>query len=104
MILLLGKNDLIEQYAENELNIDMGNDIVYYPSVTDHYSDYGRLIDDIKEDIPPVVTSQNIEFIDFLLDSDLDFEVWTVYENNKVRKLSKEVAIWIYRKAGLELR
>ena len=104
MILFLGKNDLVEQYAENELNIDMGNDIVYYPSVTDHYSDYGRLIDDIKEDIPPVITSQNIEFINFLLDSDLDFEVWTVYENNLVRKLTKEEAIWTHREAGLELR
>ena len=51
-----------------------------------------------------VITSQNIEFINFLLDSDLEFEVWTVYENGKVRKLSREKAIWAYREAGLELR
>ena len=104
MILLLGKNDLVEKYADEVLKIDMSNDIVYYPEVTAHFSEYDKALDDIKEDIPPVITSQNIEFINFLLDSDLEFEVWTVYENEKVRKLSKEKAIWAYRKAGLELR
>ena len=104
MILLLGKNDLVEKYADEVLKIDMGNDIVYYPEVTTHFSEYGKALDDIKEDIPPVITSQNIEFINFLLDSDLEFEVWTVYENEKVRKLSKEKAIWACREAGLELR
>ena len=104
MILLLGKNNLIEKYADEVLKIDMGNDIVYYPEVTTHFSEYDKELDDIKEDIPPVITSQNIEFINFLLDSDLEFEVWTVYENEKVRKLSKEKAIWAYREAGLELR
>lgn len=104
MILLLGKNDLVEKYADEILKIDMRNDIVYYPNVTTHYSEYDKLLDNIKEDIPPVTTSQNIEFINFLLDSDLEFELWTVYENNMVRKLSKEKAIWAYREAGLELR
>lgn len=104
MILLLGKNNLVEKYADEVLKIDMGNDIVYYPEVTTHFSEYDKALDDIKEDIPPVITSQNIEFINFLLDSDLEFEVWTVYENGKVRKLSKQKAIWAYREAGLELR
>ena len=104
MILLLGKNNLVEKYADEVLKIDMGNDIVYYPEVTDHYSEYEKLLSDIKENLPLVITSQNIEFINFLLDSDLEFELWTVYENEKVRKLSKEKAIWAYRKAGLELR
>lgn len=104
MILLLGKNDLVEKYADEILKINMRNDIVYYPNVTAHYSEYDKLLDNIKEDIPPVITSQNIEFINFLLDSDLEFELWTVYENNIVRKLSKEKAIWAYREAGLELR
>ena len=104
MILLLGKNDLVEKNAEEILKIDMRNDIVYNPNVTTHYTEYDKLLDKIKEDIPPVITSQNIEFINFLLDSDLEFELWTVYENNMVRKLSKEKAIWAYREAGLELR
>ena len=104
MILLLGKNNLVEKYADEVLKIDMRNDIVYYPDVTDHYTEYEKLLSDIKENLPLVITSQNIEFINFLLDSDLEFEVWTVYENEKVRKLSKEKAIWAYREAGLELR
>ena len=104
MILLLGKNYLVEQYANEILKIDMMNDIVYYPGVTDHFSEFDRLLNDIKEDIPPVITSQNIEFINCLLDSDLKFEVFTVYENNIVRKMSKEKAIWAYREEGLELR
>ena len=104
MILLLGKNNLVEKYADEVLKIDMRNDIAYYPDVTDHYTEYEKLLSDIKENLPLVITSQNIEFINFLLDSDLEFEVWTVYENEKVRKLSKEKAIWAYREAGLELR
>ena len=104
MILLLGKNNLVEKYANEVLKIDIVNNIVYYPNVTTHFSEYGKALDDIKENIPPVITSQNIEFINFLLDSDLEFEVWTVYENEKVRKLSKEKAIWACREVGLELR
>ena len=56
MILLLGKNNLIEKYADEVLKIDMGNDIVYYPEVTTHFSEYDKAWDDIKEDIPPVST------------------------------------------------
>lgn len=37
MILLLGKNSAVEEYAKEILKIDMDNDIVYYPGVTTHY-------------------------------------------------------------------
>lgn len=39
MILLLGKNDAVERYANEILQCDMDNDIVYYPDETTHYSE-----------------------------------------------------------------
>lgn len=104
MILLLGKNDLAEQFADKILKIDIYNDLAYYPDATIHYSEYYKELKELMKDNPPVVISQNIEFINYLLDSDLSFEVWTVYKDNMVRKLSKKDAINIHRNLGLELR
>ena len=95
MILLLGKNDNVEKYAEDVLKVDMGNDIVYYPSITDHHTEFGKYIDIAKEEEPPVITTQSIEMIDVLLESDLDFEVVTVRrcdDELRARTLSKEEA------------
>ena len=39
MILLLGKNSVVEEYAKEILKIDMDNDIVYYPDTTTHYTE-----------------------------------------------------------------
>lgn len=107
MILLLGENNLVEEYADNKLKIDMRNDIVYYPEVTVHYTEFKRYIDIIKEEEPPVVTTQNAELIDILLNSDLVFEVITVIMVNgeiKTRILSKDKAKKSREEYGLELR
>lgn len=104
MILLLGQNKYVEKYAKEILKIDMWNDIVYYPGNTTHYSEYEKCVEDLKECKAPVVTSQNIEFIEFLLNSDLNFDVITVIEDNNVRKLSKSKAKEVREEMGLELR
>lgn len=39
MILLLGKNNLVEKYAKEILNADIDNDMVYYPDEKTHYSE-----------------------------------------------------------------
>lgn len=104
MILLLGKNDLVENYADSTLHIDMRNDIVYYPNKETHHTELYKYVNIAKEEKPPVITTQNLEMINVLLDSDLDFSVYTVYENNKVRKMSKQEAINASRNLGIELR
>ena len=96
MILLLGINDNIEWYAENVLKVDTRNDIAYYPSVTAHYTEFWKYVGIAKENNPSVITTQNSEMIDVLLESDLDFDVITVRrygEEIKARKLTKEEVI-----------
>ena len=44
MILLLGKNDIVEEFAREVLKIDMNNDIVYYPSITTHYTELNKYV------------------------------------------------------------
>ena len=96
MILLLGINDVVEEYAENVLKIDMRNDIVYYPSVTTHHTELRKYVDIAREEDPPVITTQSLEMLDALLESNLDFEVVTVrrYDNEiKSRTMTKEDVI-----------
>ena len=107
MILLLGINAHVHEYAENVLKIDMGNDIVYYPSVTTHHTEFDKEVDTIKEENPPVVTTQNAEFIDVLLNSDLNFDVITVrkYDDSiRARTLTKKDALDLRETIELELR
>ena len=106
-ILLLGINEVVEKYAENILKIDMVNDIVYYPSVTTHHTEFGKYVDIAREEEPPVITTQNLELIDVLLESDLDFKVVTVrmYGNEiKARTMTKEDAIDCRKKFDFDPR
>jgi hypothetical protein len=107
MILLLGINDVVEEYAENVLKIDMRNDIAYYPSVTTHYIEFGKYVDIVREEKPPVITTQSLEMTDVLLESDLDFEVVTVRRCDneiKSRTLTKEEALDCRNKFNFEPR
>ena len=108
MILLLGKNDVVEEYARETLKIDMGNDIVYYPDVTTHYTELHQYVDIAKVENPSVITTQSLEMIDTLLSSDLDFEVVTVIrdkENNIRKRCKTKEEAWKLRETiGLDLR
>lgn len=107
MILLLGKNDAVEKYAEETLKIDMGNDIAYYPDYKVHHTEFKKYIDIARDEEPPVITTQNNEMIDVLLSSDLDLEVIRVREyNNKicVAKHTKEEAWDLRQEYEMELR
>ena len=108
MILFLGKNNAVERYAKEILNIDMDNDIVYYPDETTHYTELPEWIEIAREENPPVVTTQRLDMIDAFLYSDLDFKVITAIEvdgNIKGRVLEdKEKAIYVKEILGLELR
>jgi hypothetical protein len=108
MILLLGKNNAVERYAKEILNIDMDNDIVYYPDETTHYTELPEWIEIAREENPPVVTTQRLDMINEFLHSDLDFKVITAIEvdgNIKGRVLEdKEKALYLKDVLGLELR
>lgn len=108
MILLLGKNNAVERYAKEILNIDLDNDIVYYPDKTTHYTELSQWIELAREEDPYVVTTQRLDMIDAFLHSDLDFKVITAIEVDgdiKGRVLeSKEKAIYVKETLGLELR
>lgn len=108
MILLLGKNNAVERYAKEILNIDMDNDIVYYPDETTHYTELPEWIEIAREENPPVVTTQRLDMINEFLYSDLDFKVITAIEvdgNIKGRVLEdKEKALYLKDVLGLELR
>ena len=103
MLLILGKNSFVEEYAK-KIGLNIRSDIVYYPGWADHYTSYPLLINQIRKDNPLAVTSQNIEFIDYLLNSDLEFNVVTVYDNAKIRTMTKETAREAREVMGLELR
>ena len=95
MLLLLGKNDVIVEYARQTLKIDT-LELFSCPGITTHHSEFGKYVDIIKEKKPEVITTQNIEMIDVLLASDLDFEVITVKRIDgeiRKRKVSKEYVV-----------
>lgn len=109
MLLLLGKPEAIRKYIkEMSPDIDEYSDVVYYPG-KEHYTEFKILIEDLKSDNPPVVTTQNKEFIEYLLESDLDFNVTTSYLDEDDKKLAhrdvtKETAKEMVYNMGLELR
>lgn len=107
MILLLGKNNLVEKYAKEILNADIDNDMVYYPDEKTHYSELPQWVEIARKEQPCIVTTQNIEMIDIFLYSDLDFKIITVYNVDGEllsRTLTKEKAVRLKEKMGLELR
>ena len=106
MLLLLGKPEAIKKYIK-EMLPDI--DEYYYPCEEAHYTEFKNLIENLKSDNPPVVITQNKEFIDYLLESDLDFNVTTAYLDEDDKKLAhrdvtKELAKEMVYNMGLELR
>lgn len=106
MILLLGQYMAIKKYLNTEVNLDT-SDIKFYPNVELHYTHYYICIEQIKFDKPDIISTQNKEFLELLLKSDLDFTVITAYDVNNTlykRVLSKKDAYNLYFNMNLELR
>ena len=74
MILLLGKHNNIVEYAKNTFKIDE-SDIFCCPDVTTHHTEFGKYVDTIRNENPAIITTQSLEMLDVLLESDLEFEV-----------------------------
>ena len=88
MILLLGKHNNIIEYAKNALKINEP-DIFLCPVVTDHHTEFCKYIDVIAEEKPAIITTQNLEMLDVLLESDLKFEVIRTRRRGNEIRISK---------------
>ena len=108
MILLLGKNNAVERYVKEILNIDVDNDIAYYPDKTTHYTDLPKWVELAREEKPYVVITQRLDMVDAFLHSNLEFKVITAFEvnGNIIGRVleNKEKAIYVKDVLGLELR
>lgn len=106
MKLLLGRVDVIAEYAETNLKMNK-EDIAYYPTIPTHHTELGEYVDVIKENIPSVITTQSVEMMDTLLASDLNFEVVTVRKIDNVihsRSLPKNEVVEDRKKFGFDPR
>ena len=110
MILLLGKSKNIGTYLSE--NIHQEDKIIFCPEPDVHFSDFPNIINEIKEYNPSVIVSHNMEFIDCLLNSDLEFDVITVRSISNddndysyyTRTLTKQDAYKLREKYEMELR
>lgn len=91
--------------------MDSEKDILYYPGSLIHYSHLSSCIDEIAntigKDNPTVITTQNIEMLDTLLHSNLDFKVITAIHINEelMSRIieTREEALYLFE-LGLDLR
>ena len=102
MKLLLGRKNCIDEYAVATCKIQSEN-IMWAPEITVHPDEYPEVVDEIKEKMPEIISSQNVGFIDYLLDTDLEFDVITAFGPEVARILSKEKAKEVYREMNLSL-
>ena len=103
-VLFLGEPEAIELIRREV--IAGSSDVKYYPEANLHYKEYGACIERI--DWNEAVASQNREFIDLLLRTEINFQVVTCYMNENgdsaIRAVTKEDAKHIRYDLGLELR
>ncbi len=102
MKLLLGRRNCIEEYATATCQVEPEN-IMWVPEITVHPDEYPEVVERIKEKMPEIISSQNVGFIDYLLDTDLEFDVITAFGPEVARILSKEKAKEVYREMDLSL-
>lgn len=113
IVLVTGRNEYVD-YLINELVQDMENDVYSLPEKNDYYRDYPEIIKGVGEVIKNrkervAITTQSKEFIDRLLESEIDFQSVTVIfdDENKCyrcRVIDKETARRCIEEYGLELR
>lgn len=77
MLVVLGKRDAIQAYFNSIGGVNLGDvhDYLRLPANFHHYTEYTDLIITIKKYNPRILVTQSLEFLDTLLESDLDFNV-----------------------------
>lgn len=85
------------------------------PSINDYFMDYPIVVEELKEELfyekdVVFVTTQSKEFLDCLLESDIDFVLATVRKNDyeddiyRLRVITKEYALECRAAFDMELR
>lgn len=107
---LTGRNENVRKVAEL-----LRARLYYVPRDTDYYQDYPAVVSELQEclecesDIVGI-TTQSKEFLDCLLESDLDFVLVTVRKNDweddvyRLRVATKEYALECREAFNMELR
>lgn len=110
-IVMTGRNEDIEKVARY-IVADPGNDILFYPDHLLHFEDYPDAIEELRkglQDLDDVIliATQSKEFLDYLLESKLDFILATVRREGDgyhIREMSKSDALYMRTQFDMELR
>lgn len=113
IILITGRNEHVE-YVAGKLTENMQWNYYCLPEKTDYYKDYPEIIKRLHKAIGfenerTVITTQNKEFIECLLESEMDFQsVSVIFDSEdmcyRCRVLDKDTAIKCKEVYNLELR
>ena len=110
-IVLTGRNEHVRKIAK-----ELKAKLYYLPRCEDHFTDYPIIIKDFQKHLEYeqgtiIITTQSDEFLDCLLESELDFVQVTVrhyvHDNEdtyRIRVLAKEDALADRRAFKMELR
>lgn len=110
-IVLTGRDKNVRQIAKH-----LQAKLYYTPRDTDYFEDYPMVVNELKEILTceneiAIITTQNKEFLDCLLESNIDFVMVTVrqFDNDdsdvyRLRVLAKEEALANCRAFNFELR
>ena len=90
-LLIIGctKRDNVDRYLEKVLNVDSTDAVKYYPHPMHNMDDYTTeekqelydyYIEDIKRYVPFAVVPTTLEFMDVLLNSDIEFKIVEISE------------------------
>ena len=77
MLVVLGKRDAIQTYFYSIGGVNLGDvhDYLRLPADFHHYTEYPDLVVTIKKYNPRILVTQSLEFLDTLLESNLDFNI-----------------------------
>lgn len=109
-IVLVGRDENVRRVAKH-----LKARLYYAPRDTDYYQDYPMVVNELQESLEcesgiVIVTTQSKEFLDCLLESNLDFILVTVRKNDyeddvcRLRATTKEDALECRELFNMEFR
>ena len=109
-IVLTGRDKNVKQVAKH-----LRARLYYAPRYTDYFEDYPMVVDELQNSLAHesgivIVTTQSKEFLDCLLESNIDFVLATVRKNDdedyiyRLRVVTKEYALECRNAFDMEFR
>ena len=114
VFVITGRNEHVRKIAKHLQAV-----LYYCPRIEDHFTDYPKVVNELKGCVESLVnkrdiimiTTQSKEFLDCLLESDLDFMQVTVRQNDhdkpdtyRLRVVTKEYALECREAFNMEFR